>query len=269
MTALAGAWLPSLYDQLQLLVSSSSSLNAPTIQHPPVTAAPERPAGHIHCSLHARCPNDVLPKLFERLIALCGRIDFDYKMDLWHHDICYRPEAITPFGGPRNEDTALRLRADVLNPDGDFVKLHSRKWRLCCDGAPEPPKPGDRNRVTQRVMYESVIEGDALRYVEMLGYTFSFELVRKGYRFAYNNLLIEIFQPFKLETRHKVTTATLLDSEDNAWIVQVGAGGAATETAPLLAAELHAFAELVEGLISLQVVPHTVLRNRIYYPEDR
>ncbi|KAI8921003.1 Med18 protein-domain-containing protein [Powellomyces hirtus] len=252
----SGSWLPTLQDQIHHFTTGQHTQGSGQTQ-----TTSKNGQGHVQCSLHAQLPNSVLPKLFERLVALCGNIEFDYQQNLWEHEICYRPEAETPFGASRNEDAALRLRANVLSSDGEFVKLHDRKWTLCFNGAPEPPKPGDRKRVTQRVIYESGIEGDALRYVEMLGYIFNFELVRKGYIFTYNDLRITIFRAYALEARHKVTTAVPIDANNDSWIVQVTSPFVHTEGVPKVAQELHAFAELIK----LIVVDHTVLRNRIYY----
>ncbi|KAJ3002713.1 hypothetical protein HKX48_002146, partial [Thoreauomyces humboldtii] len=158
-----GSWLPTLQDQLNYAANNQATSAA--AQAPPPT-----PVGNVQCSLHGHLPHALLPKLLERLIALCGNIDFDYSQNVWEHEICYTPASDTPFEHGRNDDAPLRLRASVVDDRGRFVKLHRRDWRICFNGAPEPPKPGDRRKVTQRVIYESKVSGDALSYMDMLGY---------------------------------------------------------------------------------------------------
>ncbi|KNC97526.1 uncharacterized protein SPPG_07002 [Spizellomyces punctatus DAOM BR117] len=264
-----GSWMPTLHQQIQALVTAQSASRSGSTSHPlhqPLAPNSDSSAGkNVQCSLHAHLPHSVLPKLFERLVGLCGAIDFDESQNLWEHEISFIPEVETPFGPARNDDTVLRLRANVLDDDGNFTKLHNRNWKICFFGTPELPKPGNRRRATQRVVYESEVKGDAFRYMEMLGYKFNFEFVRKGYNFTYRNLRIAIFRIYHLDTRHKVTSSVPVDGNDDSWIVEVTSPLTSAEGVPTLVDELHTFASHVAGLVTLVVVDHGALRNRIYY----
>ncbi|KAJ3186298.1 Mediator of RNA polymerase II transcription subunit 18 [Gaertneriomyces sp. JEL0708] len=255
-----GAWLPTLHQQVVAIEEAiaEASSKARAIADKPRT-------NNVQCSLHAQMADTVRLKLLDRLVALCGTIDFDGSETLWEHEIVFIPEMETPFGPARNDDVVLRARADVLGADGTFRKLYDRDWTLCFLGSPEPPNPSAIKKVTQRVVYESSVTGDAFRFMELLGYRFNYEFTKRGYRFTYKNLTVNIFRIYKLQDKNKVTTAIPLSPEDTSWTIEVFSSSIHRERVPEAVDRLYEFASYVAGLVNLIAVDHTVFKNRIYY----
>ncbi|KAI8816157.1 uncharacterized protein EV422DRAFT_501622 [Fimicolochytrium jonesii] len=245
MLSTQGHWLPTLDAQIQYAQSNQHLIPRP----PPSTTTSQnnRTNQNVECSLHGHLRDTALQKLFERLVAVTGDIAFEGRENFWEHEIGWRPAVETPFGAGRNDDVPVFLRSEILGPQKEFLTLHKRQWVLCFRGAPEPPKPGDGKRATQRVIYESRLKGDALKYMEMVGYTFNFEFTRRGYVFWYRSIRILIYRVYKLETRNKVTSAVPIDDTNDGWTVEAIAPLTTAERVPEKVHELHAFAGLIAG----------------------
>ncbi|KAJ3107997.1 Aspartokinase [Phlyctochytrium planicorne] len=118
----------------------------------------------IECSLNGVVSDNNLSKLLERMVGLCGFLEFDGKVNLFEHEIVFSPEVKASYG---QSDVFLRLRAAVYHK-AKFLKLYDRVWRMVFTGPYDPPKPN--SRVMTRVVNESVLKGDVFQYMKMLGY---------------------------------------------------------------------------------------------------
>jgi hypothetical protein len=48
------------------------------------------------CSLHGLVPDQNVGKLLERIVGLCGFLNFDGKINLYEHEVVFEPEGTHP-----------------------------------------------------------------------------------------------------------------------------------------------------------------------------
>ncbi|KAI8804583.1 mediator complex, subunit Med18 [Cladochytrium replicatum] len=220
---------------------------------------------YFQCSMHGIIADAMLPTLLERLVGVCGNVSFDGGQNFAENEIVYWPAVATPFGPARNEDMVVRLKTDLLNDVG--VNMRDRKWRLCQYGPPEPPRPG-QPLANYRSIFDIEVDGDAFAFVELLGYTRTFEFIRKGFRFAFNGMFVLIYRIFQVPVPHDIASATPLDSLDSVWIVEAVTRPMKQETIPKRSEDLFTLASYLTGLVDLQVMDHNVLSNKIKYTQQ-
>ncbi|KAL2919512.1 hypothetical protein HK105_201159 [Polyrhizophydium stewartii] len=180
------------------------------------------------------------------------------------HHVCFVPAVETPFGPARNDDVVLWLHASAVDADGQALPLCERKWDLVQLSPAEPPKAGPR-LANHRAVYRTPIEGDPFRFLEMIGYRFNFEYVRRGFEFRLGGARMTIFRVYKLNEQHRISSAVPVDPGSTKWIVELTSPVAGQEHVVRMSDELFQFAALLTGLVSLVVVDHTSLQNRIAY----
>ncbi|GES99240.1 mediator of RNA polymerase II transcription subunit 18 [Rhizophagus clarus] len=150
------------------------------------------------CSLHGHISNKLKAKLLDRLIGICGT----HPIPIFEHEIGFIPTIQTTEGPHRNEDVLLRLKSPIEEDD-----LTKRQWTLCQLGHPET-RTG-RTVTVRPVLYSKISVGDALKFMTVLGYSYTFEYAKKGIIFTYRDILkISITQIFKLEVQHDVSKLT-------------------------------------------------------------
>ncbi|CAG8484510.1 8489_t:CDS:2 [Diversispora eburnea] len=195
------------------------------------------------CSLHGRIPENLKPKLIERLEGICGTTT---PVNVFEHEIgiVQTPE------GARNDDLVLRLKSPL--DENDLTKRN-------------PDTTGHALNVTvRRVIYAKIFNGDALKFMSVLGYKYAYEYVKKGIIFTFrDSLKISIFQIFTLDKVHDVTSLKPFD--DNNYIVEVASILAPSELVESKSQELISFRETLKGVINLHRVNHLHLKNQIYY----
>ncbi|CAG8433543.1 6735_t:CDS:2 [Ambispora gerdemannii] len=151
------------------------------------------------CLLYGRISNPLKPKLFERLMGICGK----EPVDIFELEFGFVPTLQTPVGPARNEDVLLRLKSPLDEKD-----LSQRQWQLCQIGHPETT---EKKVTVRRVIYSRITQGN----------TFAFEFVRKGSVFIYEDIIkISITQIYELENLHDPTSLKPFDPQ-NFWVVEV------------------------------------------------
>lgn len=103
----------------------------------------------------------------------------------------------TDFGPNRNDDVALSLRSNVFTKNNEFIEWKDRKWSLIQRNQPEPPKHGQK-LANHRIVHTSVIDGDAIAFLESMGYTYSFEYIMKGYEYWLGTIQILIYRVYQV-----------------------------------------------------------------------
>ncbi|KAH6583130.1 hypothetical protein BASA50_010660 [Batrachochytrium salamandrivorans] len=216
------------------------------------------------CSLYGELPHAGLGRLLERLVGLCGETEHLGLARFCEHHICFLPAVQTPFGPARNDDVLLRLHATVFDKAGNFIDFPSRKWSLLHLSAAEPPKPGQR-LANHRAVHCTTPTGDVIKYLEMLGYKFGFEVVRRGFAFVFGNIKITIFRLYQIQEQFRVSSAVPIHPQSTTWTVEAISPIAGQEHVVRMSEELFQFSAHLSGLVSLAVVDHVCLQNSIKY----
>ncbi len=103
----------------------------------------------------------------------------------------------TEYGPSRNDDVALSLRSDLFMEDKTYIEWSERKWSLIQRNEPEPPKQGQK-LANHRIIHSCSIEGDAIAFLERIGYTYSHEYIMKGYEFWLGSIQILIYRVYQV-----------------------------------------------------------------------
>ncbi|KAI9197364.1 uncharacterized protein BJ171DRAFT_520023 [Polychytrium aggregatum] len=208
-------------------------------------------SGNAICLLYGLVHQDSVAKLVDRLVGLCGDLEFDSSRLYVEHSIAFIPANETPFGSSRNDDVVLRLKAPILNESGKLVPLAERRWKLCQELPPEPPKRRQEGRTKiaphHRVVYETEITGDPFRFLQSLGYEFCHEYVRRGYSFVYEHKLITITKVYEPAEKYKVSTAALIDPDSVFWMVELTSPRVNQESVPLAMDEVTKLSSHLQG----------------------
>ncbi|RIA80939.1 Med18 protein [Glomus cerebriforme] len=206
------------------------------------------------CSLHGHISNKLKAKLLDRLIGICGT----HPIPIFEHEIGFIPTIQTPEGPLRNEDVSLKLKSPIEEDD-----LTKRQWTLCQFGHPET-RTG-RTVTLRPVLYSKISVGDALKFMNVLGYSYAFEFAKKGIIFTFRDILkISITQIFKLEVQHDVSKLIPFDPKQN-WIVEVTTIPSQQDQVDFLCTELKSFGDSLKGILNLYHVEHLILQNKIHY----
>jgi hypothetical protein len=109
------------------------------------------------------------------------------------------------------------------------------------------PEPQRARTVTVRPNTRVQISGDVFRFMKSLGYSYSFEVVRKGKLLAYEKYLkITVTQLYRLRTKVDLSSAVPFDQEDM-WLVEVTSSPVAQEHVNQMAEHLNKFKSLLTG----------------------
>ncbi|KAG1173406.1 hypothetical protein G6F70_005898 [Rhizopus microsporus] len=196
-------------------------------------------------------------KLIERLEGICGNNSI---VDLFEHEIIFTPSVQTPVGPARNDDVVLRVQSRISTEKD--VSFRFRQWHLCMQGNPEPQRA---RTVTVRPIARVQLSGDMFRFMKALGYSYSFEIVRKGHLVAYDNVLkITLTRLYKLKTKLDVTSAVPFGQEDM-WIVEITTLPVPQEQVNQMAEHLNKFKVLLTGIVDLEYVDTRALQNKVHY----
>ncbi|KAJ1330318.1 hypothetical protein BSLG_001009 [Batrachochytrium salamandrivorans] len=185
-------------------------------------------------------------RLLERLVGLCGETEHLGLARFCEHHICFLPAVQTPFGPARNDDVLLRLHATVFDKAGNFIDFPSRKWSLLHLSAAEPPKPGQR-LANHRAVHCTTPTGDVIKYLEMLGYKFGFEVVRRGFAFVFGNIKITIFRLYQIQEQFRVSSAVPIHPQSTTWTVEAISPIAGQEHVVRMSEELFQFSAHLSG----------------------
>ncbi|CAG8604343.1 11812_t:CDS:2 [Funneliformis mosseae] len=206
------------------------------------------------CSLHGHISNNLKEKLLDRLIGICGT----HPIPIFEHEIGFVPTIQTPEGPTRNEDILLRLKSPIEEND-----LTKRQWILCQLGLPET-RTG-RTVTVRPVLYSKISTGDALKFMNVLGYRYAFEFAKKGIVFTFRDALkISITQIFKAYVQLEVSKLTPYDPKEN-WMVEVTTIPVPQDQVDACCLELRLFGDSLKGILNLFHVDHLVLQNKIHY----
>ncbi|KAI9327717.1 mediator complex, subunit Med18 [Zopfochytrium polystomum] len=208
------------------------------------------------CSLAGMIASQHVPDLLERLVGLCGYVDFDSTENLFEHEVVFSPVACqaAPTGFGKFE-TLLRLRSAAAGRDGSILSLSERSWSLVFQGPPEPPKPG--NNTSIRAIYESRLEGDCFQFLSLMGYTFKYEFVRKGFRFQHGSMTLTICTIHKVVKQHQLSTMMPPISVDQNWLVELNGDRVVQEQVLKMSDDLTKFASNLRGLLDLKAIDIT------------
>ncbi|GAA5800041.1 hypothetical protein HPULCUR_005463 [Helicostylum pulchrum] len=180
-------------------------------------------------------------RLIQRLVGICGN---DSLVDLFEHEIIFTPSTQTPVGPARNDDVVLRVQY------------------LCMQGNPEPQRA---RAVTVRPNARVQLSGDVFRFMRSLGYSYSFEVVRKGHLFAFDKTLkITVSQLYKLKTKVDVSSAVHFGREDM-WVIEATSLLVPQEQVNQMAEHLGKFKNSLLGFVELEYVDNRALQNRVPY----
>ncbi|KAJ3121154.1 Mediator of RNA polymerase II transcription subunit 18, partial [Nowakowskiella sp. JEL0407] len=183
--------------------------------------------------------NSQLLPLLERLVGLTGKIEFNGCENYAEHEIALTPKHKTPFGPARNNDIMIRLRCDLLDSENE-----QSRWRICHLGVPEPVRAS--TKANSRAVYDISVNGDAKKYVEALGYTFSFEYLKKGFEFVSGDFQVLIYKTFNIVERGDVSSAKLHPKAMDIWIVELSSL-VPQEYVERRSAEVHRFSTYLKG----------------------
>ncbi|KAI7871648.1 mediator complex, subunit Med18 [Spinellus fusiger] len=195
--------------------------------------------------------------LIARLMGICGN---DTMLDLFEHEIIFTPSAQTPIGPARNDDVVLRLQSRIQTEQEKSLK--HRQWYLTMQGHPEPQRG---RAVIVRPNTRVQLRGDAFRFMKSLGYSYSFEVVRKGHLLSYNKLLkISVTQLFKPKIKVDISTAVSFQ-DPSLWLVEVVSISVTQEQVSQMAEQLAKFKALLNGCVELEYVDTRAAQNKIHY----
>ncbi|KAI8994595.1 mediator complex, subunit Med18 [Pilobolus umbonatus] len=196
-------------------------------------------------------------KLIQRLIGICGN---DSIVDLYEHEIVFTPSVQTPVGPARNDDVVLRVHSRITTEKEKSFRF--RQWYLFMQGNPEPQRA---RTVTVRPNTRVQISGDIFRFMRSLGYSYSFEVVRKGHLLAYDKVLkVTVSQLYKLKKKVDLSSAVLMGMEDT-WIVEVTSLPVSQEQVNQSAEYVNKFRSLLIGVVDLEYVDTRALQNKVHY----
>ena len=83
---------------------------------------------------------------------------------------------------------------------------------------------------------------------------------------ASQNIQILVYRVYQFQEQHAIHTCTPYDKMgESRWLVEVNSPPVSQENVPRMSESLFHFASLVSGLVSLVVVDHGCLQNRIQY----
>ncbi|CAG8479590.1 3881_t:CDS:2 [Acaulospora morrowiae] len=205
------------------------------------------------CSLHGRIPESLREKVIERLEGICGTAP----INIFEHEIGFIPSVQTPDGPSRNDDLLLKLKSPIEEND-----LTKRQWQLCQLGHPETRS--GRGVTVRSVLYAKILNGDALKFLNVLGYKYAYEYVKKGIVFTFRDLLrVNISQIFTLDKVHDVSSLKPFDEKN--YIVEATTTLILAEAVDEKCQELLKFSEFLRGAVDLHHVDHLVLKNRVHY----
>ncbi|CAG8755976.1 1608_t:CDS:2 [Dentiscutata erythropus] len=209
-------------------------------------------AAHYECSLHGRISGNLKSRLFDRLVGICGT----QPIPTFEHEIGFIPTTQTPEGPSRNDDVLLRLKSPINEKGPD-----KRQWQLCQLGHPET----NRSYTVRPIFYSKFLNGDALKFMNVLGYKFAFEFAKKGNVFTYRDALkISITQIFTLEKLHDITSIKPFDNKDN-FIVEILSCLTPKDGVENVCNTLKEFTGMLKGTLDLHHVEHLSLQNKINY----
>ncbi|CAI2181055.1 15272_t:CDS:2 [Funneliformis geosporum] len=196
------------------------------------------------CSLHGHISNNLKEKLLDRLIGICGT----HPIPIFEHEIGFVPTIQSPEGPERNEDVLLRLKSPIEEND-----LTKRQWILCQLGLPET-RTG-RTVTVRPVLYSKISTGDALKFMNVLGY----RLVNVSTPFNFKEII-----KYQLDVQLEVTKLTPYDPKEN-WMVEVTTIPVPQDQVDAYCSELRLFDDSLKGILNLFHVDHLVLQNKIHY----
>ncbi|KAI8075037.1 mediator complex, subunit Med18 [Gongronella butleri] len=215
-------------------------------------------AAMYECSLQGLITSEEQKKaVIDRIIGIAGN---DTMIDLVEHEIVFSPTVQTPIGPARNDDVVLRLVSRIESEQQ--MSLKHRQWYLCMQGNPEPQRA--RTAIVRPIARVQV-SGDVFRYMKSLGYTYSFEVVRRGHMIVYEKMLkITITQLYKVKTKVDIKSAYLFQPE-TVWLVEVTSIPVAQELVSQMTAQLLRFKASINGIIDLEYVDNRALQNKVNY----
>ncbi|KAJ1985366.1 hypothetical protein H4R34_000020 [Dimargaris verticillata] len=209
------------------------------------------------CSLHGLVPEHRQAALLDRLSSLCG--GEDARQSLNQHVLGFVPKSQTPVGPARNDDVVLRLQSNI----DESVDTAQRQWALCQYGHPDPHMSTVAN--TRPELYSAIHQGNALQFMDLLGYRYAFELVKEGYWFIYQSQFeITVSRVYELAEQHNLQSKRP-KLADGSWLIEVAVHNVHQDQVKLVPDELVKFSTYLEGVAKLENVDYLYMQNKIYY----
>jgi mediator of RNA polymerase II transcription subunit 18, fungi type len=84
----------------------------------------------------------------------------------------------------------------------------------------DSPDPAKRPATTRTVLSAKVYKGSPIPFLEKLNQDFHYEYVLKGHRLIHNDIIITLFQIFKLHSLHEIKDGIEPIDLSGGWILQ-------------------------------------------------
>ena len=126
--------------------------------------------------------------------------------------------------------------------------------------------------------------------MKLLGYTYSFDVVKRGYKFVcdrgmsvfvyrvfkvflvrstcahiYHSIYLLRYNTLQTQEPYRVSTSVPISNTSNQWIIELASPLIPQEQVLGASEEINSFAGYFKELIELKPVDHTLLNNRIQY----
>lgn len=145
----------------------------------------------MECSLYGQISHSKLDELQSILTGFIGYPGIPF----CRHEVAFIPTIETPYSQNRNDDVVLWLQSSVYD-HGRLIPVNERDWKLIQKAQPEPPKVGFK-LANHRMINRSSFVGE-IDFMNMLGYSFDFEFVTKGFMFRFGDISIKVYRVYKV-----------------------------------------------------------------------
>ncbi|KAI5837574.1 mediator complex, subunit Med18 [Morchella snyderi] len=246
-------------------------------------ARPQQPQfqnSHQELSLYSHITSLRQPQILRIISGITGMLP-DTSL---HHTLVFkpkRPKQLGPGGSTELYYVHLVSRIDeTQEAEGKSYDVRKQKWTMTLEDIPEPT----RKPVTSRsVLSSDISEGDAVAFMESLGYTFQAAYFTKSERLVHNNVIIKLTQILippnppaqdntvtpsadeMLGNPFPVSALTPLDPAKS-WILKASVRVQSNQDVENLnvgANELKGFKELMKGMCDLEAAERLALDTRV------
>jgi hypothetical protein len=205
-------------------------------------------------------PDKELFKLISRLCFLSGQLSH-HAMNYSEHEIVFIPSIETPYGPKRKDDVVLRLLSSFTDSNQAFIPLDKRSWTLVQTSSPLPATHPS-HPISRSFLSCQIDDGHVFKFMNRLGYTSSFEIVRQGYSFHIHRIHLTVYVPSQPSESFRVSTGMPLIKDQ--WICKASLQ-VSQEHVSEAQEQLKWLSNALAGLVSLKPVDHTLLDYRINY----
>ncbi|KAL7275982.1 Mediator of RNA polymerase II transcription subunit 18 [Rhizina undulata] len=227
-------------------------------------------------SLHSHIPASRKPQLLRILSGITGMVP----ENMLNHHLIYKPKRLKTYGpGPGNAELyyiQLVAKIDKESSEDAGYEARKQKWTMKLEDLPEVTR---KPVISRAVLSSEQGQGDALEFMESLGYTFQATYFNNNYRLIHNNIVLTLSQillppaPADLATNPDAIFGSPfprselkpLDHADS-WILQATIRvqtNTDVESINNAVNELKTFKELLKGVCDLDLVERFALDTRV------